>query len=93
MIKFHTKRLADQAINQGSSRSLIWRLRFSLVVFVVLLAIPMTVLVKQGYQQFQKDICFQHTWAAEHVVIKLNDIISHRLKIEQERPFDDYQFF
>lgn len=69
------------------------RLILSLVVFVIVLAIPLSFLAKIGYDQFQKDVLIYHHWTSKNVARNTASDYEMRIKVENNRPIDDYQFY
>lgn len=69
------------------------RLNLSLAIFVLLLSIPLSFLVKIGFDQFQKDVFLYHLWNSKHVMQNAASDIHMHIKVENNRSIDDYQFF
>lgn len=88
-MSFHPKFLASQHSGSKLKR----QLQLYLLLFIVILSIPTAFLIRGGYVQFEKEMYFQYKWHAENLVKQLNSTLEGRLKIEQERPYDDYHFY
>ncbi len=88
-MSFHSKLFGNQGIN----KNLKVRLRCFLLLFVLLLSIPMTILVERSYKEFQKEVFNKHRWLSQHIIKQIDERMKTRLQIEEERSFNDYQYF
>ena len=88
-MSFHSKLFASQGINNNLKA----RLRWFLLLFVLLLSIPMTILVEGSYKEFQKEVFNKHRWLSQHIIKQIDERMKTRLQIEEERSFIDYQYF
>lgn len=68
-------------------------LKIFLLLFVVILAIPISILIGRGYEQSRKDEFYKYQWSAKQVVHQINDTLFSRLQEERHRPFDEYSFY
>lgn len=69
------------------------KLRLILLVFFFALVIPLAILIQRGYQQFQWEMYFPYRWSAVNIVEMINEDFGGRIGAEQERSYDDYQFY
>ena len=69
------------------------RLLLSLAIFVVALSVPLSILVKIGFEQFQKDVFFFHLWNSKHIIQKTASDMKMHIKVENNRAIDDYHFY
>ena len=66
------------------------KLRRLIVAFVVVLALPLGWLVLQVNEKIENEVFYQYQQSADDVVNQINSRIEKIVRVESERPFDDY---
>src|SRR5688572_28914223 len=68
------------------------RLRLVLLLFLLALAIPTLILIKQAYSQLKWESFHQHRLLAEELAVRIDRRLHELIAAEEARAFTDYAF-